>query len=319
MKNDMPTSKTQSSKEQWVEISIEIDQNLHDALADFLIELGSNGVIADGEIIDPPSGKVKADREDCKLISTYLKQDNQLQQKIHALDLYLKSLTKLHSLQDTPKQELKTIREEDWNKNWQRFFTTIRIGKHIIVKPPWELFLPEEEDIIVEINPGMAFGTGTHATTRMCLEAIENLILNSSKPIRSMLDVGIGSGILSIAAAKLGVKKIVGIDIDPIALNYAKQNIAKNHVTDSVYIKEVSLKKLDKKFDLVVANILTEILIKLRVDLYSHLNKNGILILSGILSENKSKVSKNFTSRKVSLVDSHNDTDWTCLIFQKQL
>ncbi len=165
----------------------------------------------------------------------------------------------------------------------------------------------------------MAFGTGTHATTRMCLEAIENRILNSSKPIRSMLDVGIGSGILSIAAAKLGVKKIVGIDIDPIALNYAKQNISKNHVTDSVYIKEVSLKKLDKRFDLVVANILTEILIKLRNDLYSHLNTNGILILSGILSENKSKVSKTFTSRKLSLVGSHNDTDWTCLIFQKQL
>lgn len=319
MKNEMPTSKTQSSKEQWVEIAIEIDRNLHDALANFLIELGSNGVIADEEIIYTSSGKVKADREDCKLISTYLKKDNQLQQKIHALDLYLKSLTKLHSLQDTPKQKLKTICEEDWNKTWQRFFTTTRIGKHIIVKPPWELFLPEEEDVIIEINPGMAFGTGTHATTRMCLEGIENLILNSSKPIRSMLDVGIGSGILSIAAAKLGVKKIVGIDIDPIALNYAKQNIAKNHVTNNVCIKEVSLKKLDKRFDLVVANILTDILIKLRNDLYSHLSKNGILILSGILSENKSNVSKCFISRKLSLVGSHNDTDWTCLIFQKQL
>ncbi len=319
MKNEMPASKTRSSKEQWVEISIEIDQHLHDALANFLVELESNGVIVDEEIIDPVSGQVKEGRKDCKLISTYLKKDNQLQQKIHSLDLYLKSITKLHSLKDTPNMKSKIVCEEDWNKKWQRFFATTRIGKHIIVKPPWELFLPEKDDIIIEINPGMAFGTGTHATTRMCLEAIENLVLNSNKPISSMLDVGIGSGILSVAAAKLGVKKVVGIDIDPIALNYAKQNIENNHVIDRVSAQEVSLKKLDRKFDLVVANILTEILIKLRNDLCNHLSNNGMLILSGILAENKSKLMKKFTSKNLSLVDSHNDTEWTCLVFQKHL
>lgn len=311
--------KTQPPKEQWVEIIIEIDQHLHDALANFLVELGSNGVIADENIMDPTSGKVKADREDRKLMRAYLKEDNRLQRKMHALDRYLKSLIKLHSLQDTPNLKLKTIGQQDWNKEWQRFFTTTRIGKHIIVKPPWELFLPEEGDIIIEINPGMAFGTGTHATTRMCLEAIEHLIRNSSKPIRSMLDVGMGSGILSIAATKLGIKKIVGIDIDPIALTCAKQNIAKNHVADRVSIKEVSLKKLNRRFDLVVANILTDILIKLRNDLCSHLNKNGILILSGILSENKSRVDKKFTSKKLSLIDSYHDTDWICMVFQKHI
>lgn len=317
-KKEMPI-KTQPSNAQWLEIIIEIDRHLHDALANFLIELGSNGIAEDEDIIDSPSENIKAKRNDRKPIRAYLKKDSQLQQKLHALNHYLKSLTKLHSLQSNPNLKLKTICEEDWNKDWQKFFTTARIGKHIIVKPPWERFLPEEEDLIIEINPGMAFGTGTHATTRMCLKAMEHLIRNSSKPIRSMLDVGTGSGILSIAAAKLGIPKIVGIDIDPIALTCAKQNIAKNHVADCVSIEEVSLKKVTRRFDLVVANILTEILIKLRNDLCSHLNKNGILILSGMLSENKSRVDKNFMLKKLSLINAYHDSDWVCMVFQKHI
>ena len=213
---------------------------------------------------------------------------------------------------------LTVTHEDDWNKKWQKYFTTARIGKHIIVKPSWELFLPEEGDVIIEMDPGMAFGTGTHATTRMCLEAIENLIHNDSKSSHSMLDVGIGSGILSIAAAKLGVEKLVGIDIDPIALRYAKQNIEKNLVADKIEVKDVVLNKLEGKFDLVVANILSDVILKLHKDLYAHLEDNGILILSGIMDENESKVEKKFVSKKISLVDRYYDTGWICFVLQKQ-
>lgn len=319
MKNEIDSNKPLTSKDQWVEISIEIDQHLQDALANFLIELGSSGVIVDEEILDPLSGKIRTDSKYYKLSRAYLKKDNQSQQKIHSLDRYLKSLIEIHSLKDPPRMKLKITCEEDWNKKWQQFFTTTRIGKHIIVKPSWELFLPEEGDIIIEMDPGMAFGTGTHATTRMCLESIENLTLKGTKPIHSMLDVGIGSGILSIAAAKLGIKKIVGIDIDSIALRYAKQNIENNHVVDKVEIQEVSLKKLEKKFDLVVANILSDVLIKLRKDLYSHLEDDGILILSGILNDNVSKLEKKFVSKKLFLVDLYRNTGWICLVLQKHL
>jgi len=113
------------------------------------------------------------------------------------------------------------------------------------------------------------------------------------------------------------LKKIVGIDIDPIALRYAKQNIEKNHVADKVEIREVSLKKLEERFDLVVANILSDVLIKLRKDLTRHLNDNGTLILSGILDEHASKVEKKFRSKKVSLAHRCLDTGWICLVFQK--
>ena len=133
-----------------------------------------------------------------------------------------------------------------------------------------------------------------------------------------MLDVGIGSGILSIAAAKLGVEKIVGIDIDPIALRYAKQNIEKNHVADKIEVQEVLLNRLDGKFDLVVANILSDVILKLHKDLYNHLEENGTLILSGIMDENESKIKRKFVSKNLSLADRYHDTGWICLVLQKQ-
>lgn len=307
----------QPAKDPWVEIHVEIDQRLHDALANFLIELGSNGVIAEETITDTSSGNVKEPSPVCSPISAYFKNDHQLHQKIRLLDRYLKSLTELHALHRIPERRITPVFEDDWNSQWQRYFTTTRIGRTIIVKPSWETFVPEEGDITIEINPGMAFGTGTHATTRMCLEAMETIIHDGSKTIGSMLDVGTGSGILSIAAAKLGVENVVGIDIDPVALTCARQNIANNCLEEKVIIKAVSLKKLDSCFDLVVANMLTEILMRLCNDLYSHLCKSGTLILSGILSENQSQVSQIFTSKKLSLVNTYREADWICLVFQK--
>lgn len=319
MDNIKNTDKTSSLEEEWIEISVEIDQHLQDALADFLTELGSNGVIIDEEDLDPLSGKVQNGSNDLKLCRAYLKNGSQLQDKIHSLDRYLKSLARLHSLKDPPPMKLKIIHEEDWSRKWQRFFTTTRVGTHIIVKPTWEIFIPESDDIIIEMDPGMAFGTGTHGTTRMCLKAIEDLMLNdNNRPIKSMLDVGVGSGILSIAAAKLGIEKIVGVDIDPIALRYARQNIEKNHVDDKASIQECSLEKLEGRFDLVVANILSDVLIKLRKDLYRHLTDNGTLILSGILDEDAAKLEKKFKSKKATLEHHYYDTGWICLLFRKQ-
>lgn len=311
MKNELP------QKEEWVEIALELDQHLQDPLANFIIELGAEGVLLDEEIINPLTGKVDPDRQGLKLMKAYLNNNEETQHKIESLDRYLKSLAQVHSLQETPQMTLKIIHEEDWHKKWQRFFTTARIGRHIIVKPSWELFLPEEGDIVIDMDPGMAFGTGTHATTRMCLEVIEKLTHDGTPAINSMLDVGIGSGILSIAAAKLGVPKTVGIDVDPIALGYAQKNIDKNNVTNQVEVRHVSLEKLEGTFDLIVANILSEILLKLRKDLCNHLAENGILILSGIMDENKLKIERKFTSKKISLAASYTHTDWSCLVLQK--
>ena len=309
---------TMSHANQWIEIAIELEQHLQDPLANFLTELGTEGVIVDEDIIDPLTGTVKPDKQNHKLMKAYLKKDSQSPEKIKSINHYIKSLVEIHSLTYSPQMKLTVTHEEDWNKKWQKFFSTTRIGKHIIVKPSWELFLPEEEDLLIEMDPGMAFGTGTHATTRMCIEVIENIMEKKTQSIQSMLDVGTGSGILSIAAAKLGIPNIVGIDIDPIALRYAQKNIDKNEVSSQIELRAVSLKKLVGTYDLVVANILSDILIKLKKDLYDHLADNGLLILSGILAENAAKIDRKFASRKLITCASYNDTDWICMVLQKK-
>lgn len=310
MKNELTPQK------QWVEIALELDQDLQDPLANFLTELGAEGVILDEEIINPVSGQVNDGRQGLKLMKAYLTDSDETRHKIASLNRYLKALAEVHSLKALPQLTLKIIQEEDWHRKWQRFFTTTRVGRHIIVKPSWELFLPEEGDIVIEMDPGMAFGTGTHATTRMCLEYIEKLTLDGTG-ISSMLDVGTGSGILSIAAAKLGVPRTVCIDVDPIALSYAQKNIDKNRVTDRVAVRHVALENLEGTFDLVVANILSDILLKLKQDLCKHLADNGILILSGIMDENKKKIERKFVSRKLALVTSCSHADWACMVLQK--
>ena len=314
----MQFNDTMTHKKQWIEIAIELEQYLQDPVANFLIELGAEGVITDEDIINPLTGKIKPGKKNYKLLKAYLKKENGSQEKIESLNHYIKSLVEIHSLSYSPELKLTITNEEDWNKKWQKFFSTTRIGKHIIIKPSWELFLPEKGDLLIEMDPGMAFGTGTHATTRMCLEVLET-IMEDTQPIQSMLDVGIGSGILSIAAAKLGIPRIVGIDIDPIALRYAQKNVDNNEVSQQVELREVSLQKLEGTYDLVVANILSDILIKLRKDLYEHLADDGFLILSGILAENASKLERKFASLKLTTCASYSDTDWICLVLQKKV
>ena len=304
---------------QWIEIAIELEQHLQDPVANFLIEQGAEGVITDEDIIDPLTERIKPDKKNYKLLRAYLKKDNGSQKKIESLNHYIKSLVEIHSLSSPPELKLTITKEEDWNKKWQKFFSTTRIGKRIIIKPSWEIFLPEEGDLLIEMDPGMAFGTGTHATTRMCLKVLETIMQEPSQPIQSMLDVGIGSGILSIAGAKLGIPSIVGIDIDPIALRYAQKNIDTNGASEQIELREVSLQKLEGTYDLVVANILSDILIKLRKDLYHHLADDGFLILSGILAENASKLERKFASLKLTACATYSDTDWICLVLQKKV
>lgn len=308
-----------TQKKQWIEIAIELEQHLQDPVANFLTELGSEGVITDEDIINPLTGTIKPGKKNHKLLKAYLKKDNRSQKKVESLHNYIKSLVEIHSLSCLPELKLTITNEEDWNKKWQKFFSTTRIGNHIIIKPSWELFLPEEGDLLIEMDPGMAFGTGTHATTRMCLEVLEAIMEKTTQPIQSMLDVGIGSGILSIAGAKLGIPRIVGIDIDPIALRYAQKNIDNNEASQQIELREVSLKKLEGSYDLVVANILSDILIKLRKDLYEHLADDGFLILSGILAENASKLERKFAALKLTVCASYSDTDWICLVLQKKV
>ncbi len=310
----------QSTEYQWVEIAVGIGRHLQDALANFLMERGADGVVIDGELASPcASSGPWAGNDANRQVTAYLKNDGAIRSHIDALHRYLADLAAIHGLTTAPQVELKLVREEDWSREWQKFFSTCRIGSRLVIKPSWEAYAPRVDDVLIELDPGMAFGTGTHPTTRMCLERVETLVAGADPAIRSMLDVGTGSGILSIAAAKLGVETIVAIDTDPIALSCARANAAINRVSHLVAVRDDPLEKLGGRFDLIMANILSVILLKLRRDLLERLSARGILVLSGILAGDAHKLETAFSSKKYRLLDSLLQGEWACLVLQKQL
>ncbi len=319
MKEMNTEQESNASAGQWVEISVELGRHLQDALANFLMELGAGGVVTDGDISAPPNPTSLAGKGEYRRVTSYLKNDEAVRSHIDSLHRYLAALADMHGLSDAPQVQLTMIREEDWSTQWQKLFSTCRIGRRMVIKPSWEQYTHRADDVVIEMDPGMAFGTGTHPTTRMCLEVIEDLVSRSAPMIGSMLDVGTGSGILSITAAKLGIEEIVGIDIDPIAVSYARKNAAANGVAHRVEVRDCPLERIEERFDLIAANILSDILLKLRKELQRRLSGRGILVLSGILAEDAHKLETAFASKKYRLLDFILQGEWACLVLQKQL
>src|SRR5205814_9414782 len=165
--------------------------------------------------------------------------------------------------------------EEDWASAWKAFYGIQRLGKHIVIKPSWLDYKPKEGDVVLDLDPGMAFGTGLHPTTRLCLAALEEQV----RPGTNILDLGTGSGILAIAAAKLGRPNVhvAAIDTDSVAMSATRQNVERNGLSSQVNVEQGSAEaaKVDAPYDLVVANILASVIIELSKSLYSLLKPGG--------------------------------------------
>lgn len=200
------------------------------------------------------------------------------------------------------------VRDEDWKDNWKEFFKPAKITDRIVVKPTWEHYEKQEEDeLIIEIDPGMAFGTGTHETTTLCIKLIEKY----AKKEDALLDVGSGSGILSIAAALLGIERILGVDIDPVAVEVSKENVELNGFSDRIEIRQGDLTKgIDYMADLVVANLMADLVMVLSKDVAKHLNDKGIFISSGILIEKKEQVSEAIINSGFEILEILEQGEW---------
>jgi len=219
---------------------------------------------------------------------------------------------------DTPSLTIsKSLPQVDWAQSWKQNFTSFQVGDRLIVHPSWETPLVQKNQVAIEIDPGMAFGTGTHATTRLCLEAIAGQIEGCQQPLQ-LLDVGTGSGILAIGAAALGCDQVVAIDIDPVACEVARENVARNNLAARVTITTDLLENIDGVYDLVVANILAEENIRLKDALLQRLLPGGWLILSGILKEKETLVAAAFAGAELRLLPPRSREDWTCLVYQRQ-
>ena len=173
-----------------------------------------------------------------------------------------------------------SVKESDWADNWKQFFKVTEIGERLVIRPTWEEYTSDGDRTVLSIDPGAAFGTGTHATTRICLELLEKYIKDGDR----MLDVGCGSGILSIAALLLGAKQAVGVDIDPLAVKVAGENAALNHVDDRAeYICGNLADRVEGKYNLICANIVADIVMALTPDTGRFLAEDGVFICSGII------------------------------------
>jgi len=208
------------------------------------------------------------------------------------------------------------VRMEDWAENWKQNFAAFHVGDKLVIHPSWEEYVPTGDEVVLEIDPGMAFGTGTHATTKLCLEMIAEL-LGCPDPPQTMLDVGTGSGILALGAAALGCPQIVANDIDPVACTVAHENINNNNYSGRIEISEQSLEMLPGQFDLIVANILAEENVRLKSAFLEHLRPGGWLVLSGILIEKETLVRDGFADLPLKFMPSRYQDEWVCLASQR--
>jgi ribosomal protein L11 methyltransferase len=210
--------------------------------------------------------------------------------------------------------EVLTVRDEDWADNWKAYYHTTRTGRNLVIKPSWERYEPQEGDLIIELDPGMAFGTGTHITTRQCLEILETSLI----PGQSVLDIGTGSGILSIAAAKLGAREIKAIDNDPVAVEIARQNVKKNGVEHLVTIEQQDLAEFnDSEVDLIVANLTAPVFRQLIDRIVSLTLSGGMIIAGGIGKEQWPGLKEAMKQHGLNLESIKEDEDWVAVLARR--
>lgn len=206
--------------------------------------------------------------------------------------------------------EMKDVDEEDWSNAWKKYYHPVQVGEHLVVCPSWEAYDRQPDDVVLTLNPGMAFGTGTHDTTRLCMELLEKYIT----PQDTVLDVGCGSGILAITAALLGTNKIIGCDIDEVAVKVAGENAALNGVQDRIAFHQGDLtSQVEGSFQIICANIVADVIIRLSEDAGRYLAKDGIFITSGIIDTREQDVLNALEQNGFQVIERRTSGGWVAL------
>ena len=295
----------------WGEIKIGIPREAGDVVANFLMEKGSSGIVFEDV----------EEREGFEIIKAYFPYPVTLDAQ--SISRYLAAIREFFPGICPSDTEIHPIADEDWMRRWRAVFKPSRVGRRIVVKPPW-IKVPSREKIVIDIEPGMAFGTGTHPTTRLCLRALEKALTGACVPRRrggktfpSVLDVGMGSGILSIAAAKLGAGDIMGIDVDQRAIDNAIRNIRINGLMGKVRMRKVSISRVRGQFHVVVANIDAKTIGEMRDHLMDRVGVGGALIISGLLDGEIGPVVRLFPQRSFPLAEVSVEDGWACVVLKR--
>ena len=290
----------------WCEISIEVDREFVEPVTEMFRRYGGRDVVL--EYPEPSKSSKQV------LVKTFLPVDELLPDTSAQLDLGVRLLGLVR-----PVGELKDriISEEDWSKAWRKQFHVLHIGRRLVICPTWRNYSAKPDEVVVQLDPGMAFGTGLHPTTQMCLELLERHIERGMK----VLDLGTGSGILAISAAKLGASSVLGLDIDPVATKVAAENLVLNDVQERVTIENGTLKPSDKgvsgEYDLVAVNITAKAISDLAPLISRRLKEDRVVVCSGILDTQADQVTGAFAKVGLETLDIACVEDWRGVVLRK--
>lgn len=309
----------------WNEFVIHTTNEAVEAIANILNEEGANGVVIEdpndlkrtkrdkfGEMYDLDASKYP---KDGVYMKAYFADHADWPNKLQAIKEKISNLASLGIDIGRNKVWTNIVHEEDWANEWKKYFKPVKVSERIVIVPSWEKYEAKNNDeVIITIDPGMAFGTGTHPTTVLSLKALEKYIQKGD----IVLDVGSGSGILSIATSLLGAEHVYSYDLDEVAVKSTKANRDLNHLTDKISVSQNDLlKNVQQKANVIVSNILAEILLLLIDDAWNNLYDGGYFITSGIITKKQKLVETKLKEKGFKIVETKTDDDWVSIVAQK--
>ncbi len=303
----------------WLEITVTVDEEAAEAVVETLSRYAPNAVAVeqlarDSSPATPHAVEAGLDGSTRGLLDTtvsvraYLPIDAEVAPKRQRV---AEALWHLRQILPFPEPSCREIEPVEWESAWKEHYHVLRVGAHIVIKPSWRDHAPQPGDVVIELDPGMAFGTGLHPTTQMCLRAIETTMPRGAR----VLDLGAGSGILAIAAAKLGAGSVLALDVDRAAVESARENMARNRVEGVVRVEPGSLDAIAaRSFDFAVVNILAKTIVQLcEAGLGEKINSGGVIVFAGLIDTQESEVRETLGRVGLTVIDRFQDKDWVGL------
>lgn len=308
----------------WARISVVTTHEGADLIANILMELGAAGTEIDdpslvNEYIDAGlwdyTDLPRAEDTETVTVRAYLPEDARLESSLLALAERIAALRHAGAALGAGTISHSFVADEDWAETWKAYIHTEKIGERIVVRPTWEEYTPSADEIVIELDPGAAFGTGAHATTAMCLRWLEHLV----SPGMRVYDVGCGSGILAVAAAKLGAGEVIAMDYDPVAVSVAEENIRQNNVHNVVACESDLLSACEgvAPAELITANIIADVIVRLFAQLDRHLALGGTLLASGIIDDRIADVEHAAAQHGFTVLDMTCEKEWAAMIIRR--
>lgn len=311
----------------WLEISVTTDSEAAEAVAELFNRYGQGGAVLETPLDCFENELPTCSPPDTVIVKTYLAPESTTAQALSRLEEGLWHLSQIYPI---PAAVVRELADEDWAEAWKKQYHQLRVGRRIVVVPVWEDYAPVPDEAVIRLEPGMAFGTGLHPTTRLCLQALEVHLT----PGRTVLDVGTGSGVLAIAAAGLGARSVLALDADPGAVTVAEENVALNGVADKVTVRHGSLPGGDLvpwhfmtdsglellkagQFDLILINILAPVIVGMAPALAARCARGGSLITAGLIESQEEGVVEALQEQRFQVIERAQEKDWVSLVARR--